>query len=130
MSAEHDATELQNEVYRLEARVAELEAERERLIKHLSAIERVSNDSRSQSRRMQYITARARSAINGDDDWKGMPRPRKGSPEGTIDHLQHANFQLREENARLWAWHDAVMAQPDYVAGVAIIRPQPLTKGK
>jgi hypothetical protein len=49
--------------------------------------------------------------------------------------------ELEAENARLWAWHDAVMAQKQHLESgrtfnglrweyVAIARPQPLTKGK
>lgn len=56
-------------------------------------------------------------------------------------NLRDRFAELEAENARLWAWHDAVMAQKQSLESgrtfhgmrweyVSITRPQPMTRGK
>jgi len=47
----------------------------------LAHIAKVANASRTQTKRMQFIRARALSAINGDDSWITVDRPTMRQPK-------------------------------------------------
>lgn len=57
--------------------------ERDDLRAHLTGIEKIANQSRSQTARMLLIAGRCRSALNGDSEWRKLPRPRKRHPLAT-----------------------------------------------
>lgn len=58
-------------------------AEIKRLRAHLAGIEKIANNSRSQTKRIRIIAARCRSALNGDNEWRNLPMPRKSHPVAT-----------------------------------------------
>lgn len=64
--AEHSLASIANEQY--------LRAER--LAEALDTIARVGKASRNQTTRTRWIVARAISALNGDDDWQVLPKPK------------------------------------------------------
>lgn len=58
---------------------------------HLAGIETIANKSRSQTRRIQLIAARCRSALNGDNEWRKLPMPRKSHPVATTADAKQDN---------------------------------------
>ena len=52
------------------------QARAERLEEALDTIARVGKASRNQTTRTRWIVARAISALNGDNDWQALPKPK------------------------------------------------------
>lgn len=64
MSAEHDATELQNEVYRLEARVAELEAQLRAAREQEPVAYSITDGAHTIARMAKHVDPRRLTAVN------------------------------------------------------------------
>ncbi len=128
MSAEdHYIAELERDNRNLTARVAELEAERDELKAYNAdlrgADERATLFARTLVRE-EGITVTG--ALERQREYIAKLEKQSTDYSGLLDVSQGVVRELRAENARLWAWHDAVMAE--YFPMTT--RPQPLTKGK
>lgn len=71
----------------VEANTQALRAEVERLAEALDIIARVGKASRNQTTRTRWIVARAISALNGDDDWQALSKP-KGFHDALLRDLE------------------------------------------
>lgn len=69
--------------------------ERDDLRAHLAGIEKIANQSRTQTARMLLIAGRCRSALNGDSEWRKLPRPRKRHPLATPENPELTGSRLR-----------------------------------
>lgn len=65
----------------------------------LDHIQRTALASRSETRRLKWIAARAVSALNNDTNWKNLDIP--ADRENAVSKLLRKNRDLDEENAKL-----------------------------
>lgn len=78
-----------------ESATAYVRADRaERLAEALDTIARVGKASRNQTTRTRWIVARAISALNGDDDWQALSKPK-----GFHDALLHTTAAQENDHA-------------------------------
>ena len=82
---------LRAEVRTLVRQNGEWQARVERLAEALDIIARVGKASRNQTTRTRWIVARAISALNGDDDWQALSKPK-----GFHDALLHPPTAAQE----------------------------------
>ena len=79
--------------------MSELKEANEVLIDALDHIARVSKGTRTQSRRSYWITARAESAINMDDDWMDLDLPKhvKDCSPRRVKYLENRVKELESQ---------------------------------
>lgn len=70
--------------------------ERDELRAHLEGIEKIANQSRTQTARMLLIAGRCRSALNGDSEWRKLPWPRRRHPLATPEDAMLAAERRQE----------------------------------
>jgi hypothetical protein len=82
----------------------ELKAQNELLIDALDHINRTTKGSRTQTRRLRWISLRAESAINGDDKWRESDLPKKAKLSLRESKMQtFIDKNLQQESVNLVA---------------------------
>jgi len=69
----------------------------ERMTDALDHIARVARASRTQTRRLRWIEARARCALDGTEDWKAIDLPR--SVKSVLRENERLRAQLKEQDS-------------------------------
>jgi hypothetical protein len=118
----------------------DLKAYNESLVDALDHISRVSRAGRTKSRRNLWISARADSAINGDDNWRDLNIPRSSSPtqavrikmleQKLVEVANELCFMINKENERIKSGISSTdLDGPDYLDHQTVHEAMVLAKG-